>query len=68
MWRPTVGDERIADLLGRIADGLAPDGLESAAPFVFDELPVPAEVLPDGAWVVLTEARRTRSRGARRPR
>ena len=57
-----LGDERVADLLGRIADGLAPDGLESAAPFLFDELPAPAAAFPDGAWVVLTEARRTRSR------
>ena len=57
-----IDDERIADLLGRVADGLAPDGLESAAPFLFDELPGPADTLPDGAWVVLTEARRTGSR------
>ena len=57
-----IDDERIADLLGRVADGLAPDGLESAAPFLFDELPGPADALPDGAWVVLTEARRTGSR------
>ena len=57
-----IDDERIADLLGRVADGLAPDGLESAAPFLFDELPGPADALPEGAWVVLTEARRTGSR------
>ena len=57
-----LGDERVADLLGRIAEGLAPDGLESAASFLFDDLPAPAAAFPDGAWVVLTEARRTRSR------
>ena len=57
-----LDDERVADLLGRIAEGLAPDGLESAASFLFDDLPAPAAAFPDGAWVVLTEARRTRSR------
>ncbi|MEP6758704.1 MAG: transcription-repair coupling factor [Actinomycetota bacterium] len=57
-----TGDERIADLLGRIAEGLTPEGFESAAAFVFDHLPVVAEFLPEGAWVVLTEARRTRTR------
>ena len=58
----TIGDDRIADLLGRVAEGLAPEGLESAAPFLFDDLPAPAELLPEGAWVVLTEARRTQTR------
>jgi transcription-repair coupling factor (superfamily II helicase) len=57
-----VGDERIADLLGRIGDGALPDGMESAAAFLWDEMPTPAELLPDGSWVVLTEARRTLGR------
>jgi transcription-repair coupling factor (superfamily II helicase) len=57
-----VGDERIADLLGRIGDGALPDGMESAAAFLWDEMPTPAELLPDGSWVVVTEARRTLGR------
>jgi transcription-repair coupling factor (superfamily II helicase) len=59
-----VSDERIADLLGRIADGAMPEGLESAAPFLFDEMPTVAELVPTGAWVVVTEARRTLGRAA----
>jgi transcription-repair coupling factor (superfamily II helicase) len=57
-------NERLADLLGRIAEGLTPDGAESAAAFMFDQMPTPADLLPDGGWVVLTEARRTVSRAS----
>jgi transcription-repair coupling factor (superfamily II helicase) len=57
-----VGDERIGDLLGRIGDGALPDGMESAAAFLWDEMPTPAKLLPDGSWVVVTEARRTLGR------
>jgi transcription-repair coupling factor (superfamily II helicase) len=59
-----VGDERLADLLARIGDGLTPEGAESAAAFLFDQMPTPAQLLPDGGWVVLTESRRTLSRAA----
>jgi len=55
-------DDRIADLLARIGDGALPDGMESAAPFLWDRMPTPAELLPDGSWVVVTEARRTLGR------
>jgi transcription-repair coupling factor (superfamily II helicase) len=54
--------DRVRDLLQRIADGLHPEGMETAAPFLFDHLPTPAELLPDGSWVVLTRAGRTRDR------
>jgi len=54
--------ERSADLLQRIADGLHPEGMETAAPFLFDHLPTPAELLPEGSWVILTQARRTLDR------
>ena len=56
--------DRFADLLQRIADGLHPEGMETAAPFLFDRLPTPAELLPEGSWVVLTQARRTLDRAA----
>ena len=51
--------DRFRDGLQRIADGLHAEGAESLAPLLFDELPTPAELLPDGAWVVLAQARRT---------
>ena len=38
--------------------------MESFAPLLFDHLPRPAELLPAGSWVVLTQARRTRDRAA----
>ena len=38
--------------------------METAAPFLFDRLPTPAELLPEGSWVVLTQARRTLDRAA----
>jgi transcription-repair coupling factor (superfamily II helicase) len=52
-------DERLADLLGRLADGATPDGLESAAAFLTDAMPTIADLLPEGSWVVVTEDRRT---------
>ena len=67
--------DRFADQLQRLADGLFVEGAETLAPFLFDHLPTPAELLPDGAWVVVTQAHRTldraraghrRGRGARR--
>jgi transcription-repair coupling factor (superfamily II helicase) len=54
--------DRFADLLQRIADGLHPEGMETAAPLLFDHLPTPAQLLPDGSWVVLTQARRALDR------
>jgi transcription-repair coupling factor (superfamily II helicase) len=54
--------DRFADLLQRIADGLHPEGMEAVAPLLFDRLPSPAELLPEGSWVVLTQARRALDR------
>ena len=34
-------------------------GTESLAPLLFDDMPVPARLLPKGSWVVVSEARRT---------
>ena len=53
---------RIRDGLQSLADGLHPEGAESLAPLLFDRLPSPAELLPDGSWVVLTQATRTQDR------
>ena len=54
--------ERFADLLQRLADGLFVEGAETLAPFLFDRMPTPAELLPDGGWVVVTSAHRTLDR------
>ena len=54
--------ERFADQLERFADGLFVEGAETLAPFLFDRMPTPAELLPDGAWVVLTHVHRTLDR------
>jgi transcription-repair coupling factor (superfamily II helicase) len=51
--------ERFADQLERLADGLFVEGVETLAPFLFDRMPTPAEVLPDGGWVVIIHAHRT---------
>jgi transcription-repair coupling factor (superfamily II helicase) len=54
--------DRFGDLLQRIADGLDPEGMEAAAPFLFDRMPTPGELLPDGGWVVLMRAERSMER------
>ncbi|MEA2556652.1 MAG: hypothetical protein QOG88_190, partial [Actinomycetota bacterium] len=54
--------DRIRDGLQRLADGLHAEGAESLAPLVFEHLPTPAELLPEGSWVVLTQATRTQDR------
>ena len=58
---PAVTD-RVRDGLQRIADGLHAEGAESFAPFLFDEMPTPADLLPAGAWVIVVEAERTLDR------
>ena len=57
--------DRFRDGLERIAEGLHAEGLESLAPLLFDQMPVPAELLPEGSWVVVSEARRTFDRARR---
>jgi transcription-repair coupling factor (superfamily II helicase) len=51
--------DRFRDGLERIADGLHAEGVESFAPLLADDLRTPAELLPEGAWVVLAQARRS---------
>lgn len=53
---------RHADLLTRFGDGLIFEGMETLAPLLFDELPTVADLLPEGAWAVLTRSRRTLDR------
>ena len=56
--------DRFRDGLQRLADGLRFEGSDTLAPFLFDRLPTPAELLPPGSWVVVTQARRTLQRAA----
>jgi transcription-repair coupling factor (superfamily II helicase) len=55
----TSAPERFADQLERLGDGLFVEGAETLAPFLFEHMPTPAALLPEGGWVVLTHARRT---------
>ncbi len=57
----TVAD-RFADPLQRVGDGLFVEAAETLAPLIFDAMPTVAELLPAGAWVVLTQAARTQDR------
>ncbi len=56
--------DRFGDLLQRIADGLHPEGMETAAPFLYERLPTVAEMLAPGSWVVVTRAGRTADRAS----
>ncbi len=54
--------DRFRDGLERIGEGLHAEGAESFAPLLFDRLETPAELLPDGSWIVLSDAQRTLDR------
>ena len=56
--------ERFRDGLERISEGLRFEGADALAPFLFPNLPTPAELLPAGSWVVLAQAQRTLRRAA----
>jgi transcription-repair coupling factor (superfamily II helicase) len=45
--------------LDRIADGLVFEGMEQAAPLLYDEMPVLTDLLPGGSWISVTSVRRT---------
>ncbi|HEX6131259.1 MAG TPA: hypothetical protein VF044_05980, partial [Actinomycetota bacterium] len=51
--------DRFRDALQRIADGLHPEGIETYAPLLFDGMPTPASLLPEGSWVVVLQESRT---------
>jgi transcription-repair coupling factor (superfamily II helicase) len=52
----------LREVLDRIADGLVFEGMEQAVPLLFDRLPVAADLLPDGGWIVVSRVRRTLDR------
>jgi transcription-repair coupling factor (superfamily II helicase) len=51
--------------LERLAEGLAFEGMEQAIPLLHDRLPLLADLLPAGGWVVVSSAPRTMDRGRR---
>jgi transcription-repair coupling factor (superfamily II helicase) len=52
----------VADLLGKIAEGIAVDGMESLAPVLVDAMEPLLDVLPAGCQVVVCDPERVRTR------
>jgi transcription-repair coupling factor (superfamily II helicase) len=52
----------LADVLDRIAEGIAVEGMEALAPVLADGMELVLDVLPDGAHVVLVDPERIRAR------
>jgi transcription-repair coupling factor (superfamily II helicase) len=50
---------RFRDALARLGEGLLFEGMESLAWLLFDRLPLPAELLTPGGWLVVVQGRRT---------
>jgi transcription-repair coupling factor (superfamily II helicase) len=52
----------VADMLGKVAEGIAVEGMESLAPALVDGMESLLDVLPPGALVVVTDPERVRKR------
>jgi transcription-repair coupling factor (superfamily II helicase) len=52
----------VADMLGKVAEGIAVEGMESLAPVLVNGMESLLDVLPPGAHVVLTDPERVRKR------
>ena len=52
----------VADMLGKVAEGIAVEGMESLAPALVDGMQSLLDVLPPGTHVVLTDPERVRKR------
>ena len=52
----------VADMLGKVAEGIAVEGMESLAPALVEGMESLLDVLPQGTHVVLTEPERVRKR------
>jgi transcription-repair coupling factor (superfamily II helicase) len=52
----------LRDALERLSEGLFFEGMEQAAPLLYDYMPVLAEGLPRDGWILLSQARRTLDR------
>ncbi|MCC3776797.1 transcription-repair coupling factor [Streptomyces sp. UNOB3_S3] len=54
----------LGELLGRIAEGIAVEGMESLAPALVDDMELLLDVLPAGAMAVVCDPERVRTRAA----
>nr|WSY54335.1 transcription-repair coupling factor [Streptomyces sp. NBC_00886] len=54
----------LGELLGRIAEGIAVEGMESLAPVLVDDMELLLDVLPEGAMAVVCDPERVRTRAA----
>ncbi|MDI5972945.1 transcription-repair coupling factor [Streptomyces sp. SL13] len=54
----------LGDLLGRIAEGIAVEGMESLAPVLVDDMELLMDVMPAGSMVVACDPERVRTRAA----
>ncbi|MCX3063881.1 transcription-repair coupling factor [Streptomyces beihaiensis] len=52
----------LGELLGKIAEGIAVEGMESLAPVLVDDMELLLDVLPDGAMAVVCDPERVRTR------
>ncbi|KRV48833.1 transcription-repair coupling factor [Wenjunlia vitaminophila] len=52
----------LADLLGKIAEGIAVEGMESLAPVLVDDMELLIDVLPQGSLAVVCDPERVRTR------
>ncbi|MFJ9040480.1 transcription-repair coupling factor [Streptomyces sp. NPDC102406] len=54
----------LGELLGKIAEGIAVEGMESLAPVLVDDMELLLDVLPEGAMAVVCDPERVRTRAA----
>jgi len=54
----------LADVFGKIAEGMAVEGMESLAPVLVDRMELLVDVLPAGAHLVVCDPERVRTRAA----
>jgi transcription-repair coupling factor (superfamily II helicase) len=54
----------LQEMLGKIAEGIAVDGMESLAPVLVDEMELLLDVLPQGSMTVVCDPERVRTRAA----
>ena len=54
----------LADVFGKIAEGIAVEGMESLAPVLVDRMELLVDVLPEGTHVIVCDPERVRTRAA----
>ncbi|MFI0239698.1 transcription-repair coupling factor [Streptomyces sp. NPDC016845] len=54
----------LGELLGKIAEGIAVEGMESLAPVLVDDMELLLDVLPEGAMTLVCDPERVRTRAA----